>query len=419
MTDQRLILGLLLDRYERSRHMRAPGQSPRGIFLRYDRSSLPDYWDERRAERRLELNAATEALADRGLVSIRRSRYSAAEIERVDLNLERVAQAYQEAGRTPRRAVELQLAEVARRWAERWGTADWRGLFAATVAEAAQSGSRLPGGLPAAEPAVLDELCRVLEHLGPHGLPREVPRRILSQRLLGASKRLEELQPRLARCLREFGPPGLPDSDRALLAEFGIVENPQYVYLAGPVRLGGIDLGEVGTDLGLPTALIDRCRVEAVQADQVLTVENLTSFHQVVAALPARTVAVYLGGYHNRVRRELLRKLAEAGVSRFFHWGDIDLGGFRIALHLAGRSGLPIRPLLMDVQTYRRYASAGMEFDDRYARELAAAQAEPAYAAFRPVIQEMLQHRRRVEQEAMDFELSEWPQVAPLTVEGE
>ncbi|WP_374713649.1 Wadjet anti-phage system protein JetD domain-containing protein [Symbiobacterium terraclitae] len=404
--DERMILDLLLDRYERSRHYREPGASRRAVFLRFDRATLPDYWDERRGERRLELNQAVRNLAREGLIELRLSRYSREEVERVDLVLERLDEAYRRAGRTPRRAREAQLAAVAEAWAERWAeSGDWRHTFAARVAGAVHAGEPLPARLTPDDGPLLGELCRVLDKLGPAGLADEEPRRLFSQRVLGNSKRLEAIQGRLLRVLREFCPEPLPEDDREALAELGIVENPQHVLVAGPLVIGGLDIGSTGSDVGLSAPFVKRCTVTAVEADRVITVENLTSFHQLVSVLPPRTVAVYLGGYPGPLRRRFLEKLSAVRPLAFSHWGDIDLGGFRIFVHLRGHTGLPIAPLLMDVETYRQYRSAGMPFDERYGRRLAALLDQPAYAPFWPVIRAMLADGLRVEQEAIPAEM--------------
>lgn len=79
--------------------------------------------------------------------------------------------------------------------------------------------------------------------------------------------------------------------------------------------------------------------IEECTAHAVVTVENLTSFYQYVFEGPKNHLAIYLGGYHNRVRRLILLKLWEYFADRgsspaFYHWGDMDLGGFRIWHHL-------------------------------------------------------------------------------------
>lgn len=400
--DQRLILDLLLDRFERSKRYRGE-ESGRAIFAKFDRETLPDYWDERRGERREELNQAATALERLGVLSLQRSRYSRAEIERADLVLEQVDRAYELAGRPPRRAQELQLAEVANEWASRWPN-DWRRSFALSVAEAVATFSRLPAGFKPNEASLLRELCQLLDTIGSNGLAEELPRRILSQRVLGNSKRLEMIQGRLYKVLRESFPVPLPDDEREAFGELGIVENPQYVYVAGPVVLDGLDVGATGGELGLPAAFVQRSEVRSVEADWVLTVENLTSFYQVVKALPPRTVVLYLGGYHNRLRRTFLLKLAAARPAlRYRHWGDIDLGGFRIFAHLRERTGLLLEPWLMDEAVYLEYESGGMTFADGYGRELEALLMQEPFAPFWPVIRAMLVKGRRVEQEAVFF----------------
>lgn len=73
-------------------------------------------------------------------------------------------------------------------------------------------------------------------------------------------------------------------------------------------------------------------------ADYVLTVENLTTFHEIArgAAGALTGLVLYTGGMPSRAMRKayaiILAGLPRAGV---FHWGDTDLGGLRIAQVLA------------------------------------------------------------------------------------
>lgn len=405
MNDLAHILNLLLDRYERSKHYQEPGGSARSIFLRFDRETLPDYWDERRWQRRTDLNQATRLLEAEGLVQVRSSRYSPHEIERVDLVLDRVDAAYQRVGRAPRRQLEEALAAVARSWAARWA-GDWRHSFAQSMESGVAEYGKLPAGFKPGEQALLEDLCRTLDALGPAGLHPEVPRRLFSQRVLGDSKRFEAIQGRVVRVLREFWPTPLPEADRESLAEVGILENPGQVLLAGPVVLDDLSVAAVEDAVGLPSSFVERCSVTRLEADSVITVENLTSFYQVVQARLPRAVVVYLGGYHNRIRRQLLLKLAGASTLEFWHWGDMDLGGFRIFVHLQERTGLPLKPLMMDRATYLDHCARGMDCTPAYLRELAGLLGQTAFAPFQETIQEMLGRKKRVEQESVTFEPS-------------
>lgn len=413
---RRFLLDALLDRYERSRHYREADASRRAVFLRFDRDSFPDYWNDTSADYRLQVHAAVRELSAAGVLAVRWARGAEGhQVSRADLNLERVGEAYRLAGRTPRREREERLAGVARAWLARWeggpaaAAAPWLAEVPRRVLAALAGGGGLPFGLGPDDAVLLEKLCRVLDGLA--ALREEVPARIFSQRVLGDTKALAAVEGRLRRVLREVHPAaGEYDDPDELLADLGLVANPQHVYVSGPVALehegGVLDLGRFDPDVGLPAGMIPAARVVRLEAERVVTVENLTAFYRYIAARPRRTLLVYLGGYHNRVRRLWLERLAgfarlQGRAVEFLHWGDIDLGGFRIFAHLRRRTGLPLRPLLMDRETYLVHAERGMPFDDRYARQLAALLEDAEYAPFHDVIAEMLRLRRRVEQESV------------------
>jgi hypothetical protein len=84
-------------------------------------------------------------------------------------------------------------------------------------------------------------------------------------------------------------------------------------------------------------------------ARAVLTIENLASFNRHVreARLPD-DVVLYTGGFPSRAVISALTAVAKwPGVSRIYHWGDIDESGLKIALHLAERLPIPVVPHLM------------------------------------------------------------------------
>lgn len=112
----------------------------------------------------------------------------------------------------------------------------------------------------------------------------------------------------------------------------------------------------------------------------VLTVENLTTFHLAAEALKGRDdgLVVFTGGMPSPAWVAAFRRLTGQlpSVTIFYHWGDIDVGGFRIAARLqqsAMPEGASVRPWLMDVVHHGR----GEEVSDstRDAMRLAALRA--------------------------------------------
>lgn len=111
---------------------------------------------------------------------------------------------------------------------------------------------------------------------------------------------------------------------------------------------------------------------------------------------------VYHGGFYSPVKGNFFRKLYQAGVNagvEFYHWSDIDLGGFNIFVRLRENIIPQLRPYLMDEEAFTLKVHRGMSFDGRYALLLEELLKKPEYKIFHPVIKLMLQNRLRIEQE--------------------
>jgi len=85
----------------------------------------------------------------------------------------------------------------------------------------------------------------------------------------------------------------------------------------------------------------------------VITIENLTTFFRWEEK---DALIIYLGGYHNRVRRTLLEKIyREMPEIQYLHFGDIDVGGFEIYEDLCRKTGIPFLPYHMGIEELRMY----------------------------------------------------------------
>ncbi len=143
----------------------------------------------------------------------------------------------------------------------------------------------------------------------------------------------------------------------------------------------------------------------------MITFENKTNYLDFIrkTARPD-TLGIYLAGFHSPVKRLFLQKVtaflrenAPSGVA-YFHWGDIDLGGFRIFVHLKTEVLPELRPYRMDAETLRRYRDYADPLEPAYARELGRLLERPEYSDFHETIREMLKIGLRLEQEAILIE---------------
>ena len=84
---------------------------------------------------------------------------------------------------------------------------------------------------------------------------------------------------------------------------------------------------------------------------------------------------------------------------QYFHRGDLDVYGFAILESLKARTGIPFRPLEMDLDTLRRLYEAGL--CKRLTEADKKAMAAPSLQQYAEVFQFMLEHNCKAEQESM------------------
>lgn len=170
----------------------------------------------------------------------------------------------------------------------------------------------------------------------------EIAIRRLSVALFSDSKRLEQLAPALdALTTESLDVPGRDKKD--VFGALGLVKFPQPILISGSGEVGLVDgtrLRVLHPYIGLAPQSI--AWIAPDTGGYVLTVENLTTFHELSqeVAGPVPGLLIYTGGMPSPAFLRVYRTVREA---RAFHWGDIDLGGFRIAAHLADHMSQPLR----------------------------------------------------------------------------
>ena len=120
----------------------------------------------------------------------------------------------------------------------------------------------------------------------------------------GDSKRVEQLSTKTQALLYQYGDYQEKDS---VLEECGIVKTPTYVCIKGNGRitLGGqiINLSQLKGDIALSTSSLKELGNVEVLGTRIVTVENLTSFHDYNEL---DDFVIYLGGFHNTTKRQFL-----------------------------------------------------------------------------------------------------------------
>lgn len=227
-------------------------------------------------------------------------------------------------------------------------------------------------------------------------LPQEMYYRNFSVKQFGDSKRFEQLQGKISSLLFKYGEFSEKES---VFDELGLVKTPSYIHIKGNATIywqdgKWLDVGGLDGGIGISTADVKKIASVKVQDEKIVTIENLTS---ILSFSEPNVCAVYLGGFCNHLRREFLMKVYESeSAKEYFHYGDIDAGGFYIFEHLRTTTGIPFAPLMMNVDTLRKYKPYWKELTKNDVSRLQKIKSR----IFQEVIAFMIKENCKLEQEA-------------------
>lgn len=407
----KLILNNLLDKYERRGLNKENNKPVRRIFFHFNKKNLPDYFVDTTSKYKREINAIAQHLAQKGFIKIHWVKFEEGNlIDKVSLNTDAVDEIYKHLGRKPKwekvEKIKKLIADYKRSYPS-WVTSFYNHLY-----ESLDKGKSVNSYIDIDYPNDVEKLFLIINSISE--VKEEIPKRVFSIKVLGNSKEFERFSGRVLKIIREFNTSMELEDDRELLAEYGIVDNPQHIFLSGDVtfkvRGKGISIREFYPDVGISTETVKDLEIMELNARYVITVENLTSYYQLIKTQSPGFIAVYLGGYHNMPRRQLLMKIH--GFCRqnkidipFYHWGDIDYGGFTIFEHLRRGCEIDFKPVLMDVETLLKHKDYALPINKNYRSKLKNLLNEDEFGRFHSVITEMLKENIRLEQESVSPDL--------------
>ncbi len=246
--------------------------------------------------------------------------------------------------------------------------------------------------------------------------------RYLSVRLYGDSKKLEKFyKNKLVSVARKFI--HLDLEDEQMLEYLGIQLNPSEILIYGPMEytLHGKKISTADYRYGTS---VNRSTVEhmtgiSVRVDKVLTIENKAAYYEFIKNRPEGVFVIYLGGFFGRSVNEFLTKLKASSSLRFYHWSDIDLGGFRIFRYLTSILGKSVQPIGMDAVTYDKYSKKHANTEritEKQLCEISRMMEQPEMDCLHETMQKVIAKGRRLEQECIEIsdfdtmfrEMNEW-----------
>ncbi|MCG9969170.1 DUF2220 domain-containing protein [Pelotomaculum terephthalicicum JT] len=413
MNEAKLILNLLLDKYEQSAHFSEPGRSNRRVLIKTTGNGLPEY-DYQNVHIRDAFNAAIRDLMGKEVVFAEwlpgRKQLVVKELW---LNLERLQTAYILAERQPLQNQINEYCSLLKASAERVNT-PWIKRYLATQAKRLSSANRLSGLYKkgcAHVTNVLDAFERI-DLLDDSGMTM----RAFSIACYHDSKYFEKnIRDDFLAIAREYCPPLaelLIDqelSDREQLACLGIYARPEIYEFAGPLSMETEDgicdctpLSRYGCAVTSTAALGIR-ELHMDNVHRIMFIENKTNYDEYIEkARRNDELVVFHGGFLSPQKKKLLLQIVSSCPphTEYLFWADIDMGGFKMFAQLKSLAPELI-PWKMGAMEVKRYAALGLKRNSRYMKELESFLALPYGALFADAIKALLHYNITIEQEVM------------------
>jgi hypothetical protein len=238
----------------------------------------------------------------------------------------------------------------------------------------------------------------------------DIHQRTFSKKFLGNSKTFEqEVRSRLISVLKRYTEVDGAMSDEEVLAEFGIEKTTSELFLKGPlvIKLGGklIDLSTFPHGLALDIKTLKEAEIAMVRFSNLLSIENKANFLK-AREENLRNLVVFSSGFYSPGKRQFLQKIRDYVKDKgleveYYHWGDLDFGGFRIFKQIKTQIFPEVKPYKMDLPTFRSALELGESFKDNQEQNLRKLLSDPELVEFIPLIKELLAERKTLEQEAL------------------
>lgn len=353
------ILSGLLDSYENSLLSQGENKVNIHIAFRFTKKTMPEYFNESSLAYD-EIHAVVKELEKKDFFSVVWKKEKAGHIiQKVILKEEHIDQVYSYLKRTPKADyVNLHLHFLAA-WEQEQKEDVIASKFAAYLKERIEKGKSVKEFIDLSD---LEKTKNILAMLSLVENNKESCYiREFSIWHFADSKAFESQLGVLGKIIRRFKTDFADMDIYQILAEYNIYHTPDYVYIKGEGELSFqkgrktvVDLACLEQGIGISGADVKNIIVSGRgKVKKVITVENLTTFFR---WQEENSLIIYLGGYHNSVRRELLSKVyQELPEAEYLHFGDIDIGGFEIYRDLCEKTGIPFQTYHMGIWELKQY----------------------------------------------------------------
>lgn len=197
-------------------------------------------------------------------------------------------------------------------------------------------------------------------------------------------------------------------TDEEILLEVGVSKYPEIIEFNGNIQIlfgdNWLKYSNVTCGSYINSEAIKKIKnIDVSNINKVLFIENKANYIDYINNNQVNEeLVVYHGGMYSPNKKIFFEKIYENSHNRmnWYHWSDIDLGGFMIFERLQQNIVPELLPYKMGVEEFYEKQQYWQSITTEYAEKLNLKLQEEKYRNFYPVIAAMLKENARLEQEA-------------------
>ncbi len=394
MTKQydKIILEKLLNKYEKSKISKEGSSRNLSISFLFDEKNMPDYVSEYSYQYEYDIENAATSLYKEGFIEIEYD-YDK-RIKKVKLVLDKIESCYQWLNKKSIQNDREEIQMILEKYKDKGNLTNW---YIDKIKERLATFKSTK--LYFKTPKDLEETLYILNKL--ESQKEEISIRNFSAKYLKNSKRMESILSKIEGIIKTY----FDSDEEEPLLRYNIFKNPTFVYLKGigkfKINNQEIDLEKLNSELILSSHHVTNLEVLALNCEEIVTIENLTTFYE----YPIKnSCVIYLGGFHNEIRKKLLCKLYDFNKNiKYYHSGDIDAGGFYILNHLIEDTKIPFKARNMDINTLVEFSKYTIELTNEDKKRIKKLLLNEKLKDYYAVLNYMLNNNVKIEQENIDY----------------
>ncbi|BBF43927.1 hypothetical protein lbkm_2615 [Lachnospiraceae bacterium KM106-2] len=334
-------------------------------------------------------------------------------VEYVCLNTEEkpLNEAYAIVGRTPKRdqlnSLYLLINEYEKRVEQEWIIQFLQQMK--SVIEIKQSIPRFFTQTPKINKDILSALLAISM------IKDEMLERVFSVKCYGDSKYFEKnIRGKVISIIKEIYRDEIDSDikDDEVLNMCGIVKYPEVMEFRGNLKVVLLDKSIANYNTQVFGAYINSKEIENAKGvklgsiNKILFIENKANYiSYIFSNNNPNELIIYHGGFYSPMKRrwfELIYKAAKQKNIQFYHWSDIDYGGFKLFHRLKTNIIEELKPLYMDKVTLENNINSAKTISSqKYCSKLRELLNDESFQEFHEVISYMLKYGVKLEQEVL------------------